>query len=186
MRNLVRNITLYLLLLSSVSLATVSLVKRPQKELTASSIENLKTLVVKDGFEDLLDNNFSTSIFFYTSDSENRVLFTSVKEPNLIEDYRIINSDSFLSLNRRTHEAEECFVEYTNQLPSDSLFYQRLQKQGKISEEIAYASCPIIINDLLIGYVSSIIELNGERIYPYFNKLKVLTSEIETLLKPYF
>ena len=159
----------------------------PNKPLSEESIRMIEKDISTSLIPDFLSKHIqNVSIYLYTTDYSYRVFLLANNDTQANELYKPVMTDSFMSNALRAHKVNECFMEYTDQVPLDSWFFATVLNVDAYKPDIIYISCPIYQNNLLIGYVSSIIDLKGRKIYPSFNKLKVLTSEVETLLKPYF
>lgn len=180
-------ITFSLVLVFLVLMASLEPVKNDSNSISKEDVSSLETQIQKSLIPAVLNEQFdSTAIFIYTSDYKYRLFLMSDRNTEIVDIAKPVESDPFLFRNYRAHKVKHCFVEYTDKVPQESWFYRRLVEMDKVSDDVIYASCPLYENDLLIGYVSSIIDLQGRLIPPSFNKLKVLTAEIEVLLNPYF
>lgn len=115
--------------------------------------KNIKRALTENNLSDFL---YRYSVFFYTDDYENRNLF--LNSTNLYNVTKIvdINEGSFYQEMLNAHLQELCFIKNTQGLDKNSSIYKSLAEKYDIAVNKFYVSCPIYIEQNLIGYLGGI------------------------------
>lgn len=95
-------------------------------------------------------------VFFYLNNYNSRVLFTAKEGVTVANKEQIIDGDPFYELMLNYHLNDICFVRETININPESLVYNRFQETGELRPGFYYVSCPLYIEDTLIGYIGGI------------------------------
>ena len=151
--------------ITSVNKDTIRLIQRTVKQNNEDSFFN------KEGI--------TTTLFLYTEDYTKRTAF-----PNYNDEYTVsikevdVKEDLIYSKALEYHANGLCYTIPTTNIPTSSQLYPALQNTNLIAKDLFYASCPIYLEGVLIGYIGSVPSNQSQSIYTTTNILKNLARNI--------
>lgn len=128
------------------------------------------------------------AIFFYSNDYSSRSTFSSdsVVSNTVIDE---VSEDSEYSRALEYHKVNECYQQSLKDMNKSSSLYEAVDNLniGLTTENGYYSSCPIYVEDKLVGYIGTFFTLDiPGRPSIRLNRLKFLTTRISNILQPYF
>jgi hypothetical protein len=115
-------------------------------------------------------------LFIYYSNYERRIYF--VKPDGLVNPDEAIDDDEFFSEALLYHRANLCMTKETIDLPPSSL-RDALIINDALVEGAWYISCPIFIQDRLIGYVSVVEPIDDRKLAPTIHNVQLIAHQIK-------
>ena len=124
--------------------------------------KNIKTSLINSRFNNVLSRY---GVFFYVDDFEKRIAFINSDSRPSPNKALTINKDSFYKEMLANHKEDICFVKNTKDIPSSSGIYGNLYSKGDIKLENFYVSCPIYLEDSLVGYIGGLYNQTKEPVF---------------------
>lgn len=124
--------------------------------------KNIKTSLISSQFNNVL---YRYGVFFYVDDFEKRIAFINSDSRASSNKALTINKDSFYKEMLANHKEDICFVRNTKDIPSSSGIYGNLYSKGDIKLENFYVSCPIYLEDSLVGYIGGLYNQTKEPMF---------------------
>lgn len=139
---------------------------------------------IKGGAEHVLQNlisdNIISSVFFlYRNNYQSRAFYWGTIEGEL-EEINISGDVVYLEA-LELHKKDFCFSIRTNEIPEESQLYDLLIEYTEESK-IFYISCPVRLDGVLIGYLSSVIERSSNGFLIDYNNVFYLARKLEDQL----
>lgn len=154
-----------------------------------NNIDEEKALIVKD----LLTNSFNNTsvrnslykyfMFFYTKEYTERAVYLSSDKDFPGVDKQIIEDDPFYVNLLNYHKNDSCFAIRTADINKESVVYSSLLKTIEIGEHTFYISCPIYVNNILIGYIGALYNGESSLVSISINIIRNTASNIENVLE---
>jgi len=107
----------------------------------------------KDSIERSLYRYF---VFFYLDNYTEREVFISKSDVALSNPNQPTDNDPFYVDMLTYHTNNICFLKNTTDISKSSVVYKNLESNNEISPDIFYLSCPIFVNDTLVGYIGGL------------------------------
>ena len=104
----------------------------------------------------LNQNLYRYFVFFYLDDYTTRQVFLSGSEIPLSQPKVSINGDVFYTEMLTYHLNDVCYIRNTVNISESSVVRTNLSKTNEIQPNIFYVSCPIYVNDTLVGYIGGL------------------------------
>lgn len=154
------NVLFYLLLFQGVSTIYNALTERNTSNLT--NITEEQAVNIEAVVQDQLNNPVVSAklqrsfVFFYLDNYQKRVFFTAKEGVSVKQEVQEIAGDPFYELMLNYHFNDICLVRETININPNSVVYTRFKETGELKPAFYYVSCPIYINDELVGYIGGI------------------------------
>lgn len=153
--------------------------------LSFEDVKKINYLIEKEIFSVKQD---TIAIFFYNNDYNSRSTFSSdsIVSNTIIND---VLKDPEYSRALEYHKVNECYQQSLKDMDKSSSLYEAIDNLNiSLTEENGYySSCPIYVEDQLVGYVGTFFTLDiPGRPSIRLNRLKFLTTRISNILQPYF
>lgn len=182
------NTLFFMLLFKHLGSIYTSLVLNPStqilQDIDETSVVKLQSTIRKT----LIDQSFDSvlykySIFFYLDDFSKRVSFLNYPVENKVNNKsQIIKHDVFYEEMLTNHKEDICFVKNTTLIPKSSDIYVRLKIKGDITQQNYYISCPLFLNNSLVGYLGGLYKNTSLPIYVSILPIKNAATVIESVL----
>ena len=182
-----------LLFVSALIITSLSLYLFIKEDTIQHDIKEVRTIgsnITNTLIPSILSHNFDrTGIFIYNSDYSYRYF--------LYSQHVVVNSavpkwptkgDTVFEEALEYHKANLCYIKRSTDLPSDSLMYSVITEWQdiEISPNVFYISCPLFIENTLIGYIGSVLQKETFGIVSEKQQLLFLKYKIEAELTPFF
>lgn len=180
------NVLFYLLLFQEVGTLYNALTKRNTSNLT--NITQEQAVNIEAVVQDQLNNPVVSAklqrsfVFFYLEDYQKRVLFTAKEGVSVKQEVQNITGDPFYELMLNYHFNDICFIRETINIDPESVLYNRFKETGELQPAFYYVSCPLYINDELIGYIGGIDNNEEGSISVETSTVKNTATNIEKIL----
>ena len=136
---------------------TLSVPLNSLNNLTVEDALAIETLIKTDLNSPLIGEELNRSfVFFYLNNYTTRKVFTSKLDALPSNISPNIPEDPFYTLMLQYHENDICLVTATSNINKSSGIYKTLSENGEIAPDTFYFSCPIYIDNILIGYVAGL------------------------------
>lgn len=158
------------------------------KDLSLANLNEKSALAIQKKIETSLINShfnnilFRYGVFFYVDDFEKRIAFINSDSRSFPNKALTINKDSFYKEMLANHKEDICFVKNTKDIPISSGIYGNLYSKGDIKLENFYVSCPIYLEDSLVGYIGGLYKQTKEPIFIDMIPIKDGATLIEGVL----
>jgi hypothetical protein len=131
--------------------------------LTKKDITDIQKDIFSELYKDSLNKYlYRYSVFFYLDNYKTRALFLNSDSHYSIPKNINTDSDLFYKEMLVSHKANLCFIKLTKDLDKNSYIYRSLLIKKDISYNKFYVSCPIFIEQTLVGYLGGIYIINGK------------------------
>lgn len=155
------------------------------QNINKTSSSNIYKTIHKDLIKNITSKTLSDSfVFFYLDDYSSLQLFTSSNTNTTSSLIPNISKDPFYSSMLNFHKNNLCYVSRTIDIPNDSHIKKDILKEKEDSLYTLYISCPIFIDNILIGYVGGLNYGNVKQtaMYIEISTVQNTAKNIETLL----
>lgn len=95
-------------------------------------------------------------VFFYLDEFTKRQVFISESGVPLSRPVQETDGDPFYISMLTYHLNGVCFLQNTTDISKNSIVHQNFSKTNEIDPNIFYLSCPIFLNDTLVGYIGGL------------------------------
>ncbi len=141
--------------------------------------KKIKTSLISSHFNNVL---FRYGVFFYVDDFEKRIAFINSDSIPFPNKALTINKDSFYKEMLANHKEDICFVKNTKDIPTSNGIYGNPYSKEDIKLENFYVSCPIYLEDSLVGYIGGLYKQTKEPIFIDMIPIKDGATLIEGVL----
>jgi len=156
--------------------------KRTTPDINEESIATLESTIKLSKIPSIVSDSFHRlGIFAYIDNYSQKYLLAGTNLEGTSNPSMVIG-DVFYEEAYRYHKHKLCFVMHTIDIPTSSKIYTLLKDYDEIFQDSYIASCPIYLNDKLIGYVGSVFAIKN-RLFNEVQALKVITDEVEDEFK---
>jgi len=125
---------------------------------------------------------YNYSVFFYLDDYSKRLSFFNYPAQTLPSPkLQVIKYDSFQQEMSLNHKKDLCFVKNTTTISQSSALYLALNSTKDIKEDTYYISCPLIVNDLIVGYLAGLHKSTPKLLYIPILPIKNAATLIENV-----